>query len=116
MSDYSDYTKEEHGDILIEVVNLSRATLRESVDFKKILFLDISLGWKKIIVDFSETDFVDSSFLGALIVGLKKVNELGGDLVLIGLNALVKDMFQLTKMSEVLKSYNTREEAIKSFL
>jgi anti-anti-sigma factor len=116
MTDYSDYTKEEYGDILIEVVNLSRATLREAVDFREILLNEIALGRKKIIVDFSETDFVDSSFLGALIIALKRVNALGGDLKLIGLSKLVQEMFQLTKMSELLKSYKTREEAIKSFL
>ncbi|MDR3609695.1 MAG: hypothetical protein P4L27_03965 [Ignavibacteriaceae bacterium] len=38
-----------------------------------------------------------------------------GDLKLVGLNSLVKNMFQQTKMSKVLKSFDSKDEAINSF-
>jgi anti-anti-sigma regulatory factor len=61
-----DFIREVHGNILIEVVNLTRATLKEADEFKQILIEDISAGWRKVIVDLSECEFIDSTFLGTL--------------------------------------------------
>lgn len=110
-----DFTKEEHGDILIEVVNLTRATLKEAEEFKHVLTNDINEGWKKIIVDLNECEFIDSTFLGALVVSLKKTTALGGDLKLVGFQPAVHSMFELTRMYRVFESFNTKEDALISF-
>ncbi|HKI79561.1 MAG TPA: STAS domain-containing protein [Ignavibacteriaceae bacterium] len=110
-----DFTKEKYGDILVEVVNLTRATLKEAEEFKLTLTQDIESGCRKIIVDISESEFIDSTFLGALVVSLKKITSLGGDLRLVGFQPAVHSMFELTRMYRVFESYKTKEEAIKSF-
>lgn len=110
-----DFTKEQLGDIVIEYVNISRATLKEADEFKKILVQDIEGGAKKIIVDLSDCEFIDSTFLGALVVSLKKVTSLGGDLRLVGFQPAVHSMFELTRMYRVFESFKSREDAVKSF-
>jgi anti-anti-sigma factor len=110
-----DFTKETYSDIVIENVNLTRATLKEAEEFKQTLAKDIADGWRKIIVDLSECEFIDSTFLGALVVSLKKVTTLGGDLRLIGFQPAVHSMFELTRMYRVFESYPNKEEAVKSF-
>jgi anti-anti-sigma factor len=110
-----DFIKEEHNDILIEIVNITRATLKESLEFKQILMDDIELGWKKIIIDLSECEFIDSSFLGALVVALKRLTMAGGDIKLIGFHPIVQSMFDLTRMSKVFQAFPTREEALSHF-
>ena len=110
-----DFTKEKYGDVLVEVVNLTRATLKEAEEFKLTLSQDIEEGAKKIIVDISECEFIDSTFLGALVVSLKKITALGGDLRLVGFQPAVHSMFELTRMYRVFESYKTKDEAIQSF-
>ncbi len=110
-----DFIKEKYGDVILEVVNLERATLKEAEDFKKILIKDIEEGSRKLVVDLSQCEFIDSTFLGALVVSLKKVTSLGGDLKLIGFQPAVHAMFELTRMFRVFETFTSKEDAIKSY-
>jgi len=112
---YQDFIKEDRGDIIIEKVNLTRATLKEADEFKQALAKDIETGKKKIVVDLSDCEFIDSTFLGSLVVSLKKITSLGGDLRLVGFQPAVHSMFELTRMYRVFESYKTKEEAVASF-
>jgi anti-anti-sigma factor len=111
-----DFSQEKHGVVLVEIVNITRATLKEAEDFKQVLLKDIELGWRKIVVDLTECEFIDSTFLGALVVSLKRITGLGGDLKLVGFQSAVSMMFQLTRMYRVFETFPTRDEAIKSFV
>ncbi len=110
-----EFAKETQGDIVIVTVNLFRATMKEAENFKHTLITEIDNGWKKIIVDLSYCEFIDSTFLGALVLSLKKVTAVGGDLRLVGFQPAVHSMFELTRMYRVFESFKTQEEAIKSF-
>jgi anti-anti-sigma factor len=110
-----EFIQEKHGVVLVEVVSILRATMQEAEEFKQILLKDIELGWRKIVVDLSECEFIDSTFLGALVVSLKRVTGLGGDLKLVGFQPAVNMMFQLTRMYRVFETFPTRDEAVKSF-
>ncbi len=112
---FQEYNKEEVGDITVEKVNLTRATLKEAEDFKKTLVSDIESGKKRIVVDLADCEFIDSTFLGALVVSLKKITALGGDLKLVGFQPNVRSMFELTRMYRVFESFETKEEAVASF-
>lgn len=112
---YQDYRKEEIGDVVIETVNLTRATLKEAEQFKQTLITNIELGKRKIIVDISACEFVDSTFLGALVVSLKKIITAGGDIKLVGFQPKVQSMFELTRLYRVFDSFETIDEAMESF-
>jgi len=109
------FIKEEHNDVIVEVVDLNRATLSEADEFKQRLTENIENGYKKIIVDLSDCVFIDSTFLGALVISLKKVTSLGGDLRLVGFQPSVHSMFELTRMYRVFETFKTKEDAILSF-
>jgi anti-anti-sigma factor len=111
-----DFQKEMKGDVIIEIVNLTRATLKEAEEFKSLLISDIEEGWQKIIVDLSECEFIDSTFLGALVVSLKKATSMGGDVRLVGFQPAVDSMFELTRMYKVFESFKSKEDAIASFI
>ncbi len=110
-----EFTKEKHNNILVEVVNLERATLKEAEQFKKILSEDIEEGNKNLVVDLNSCEFIDSTFLGALVVSLKKATALGGDLKLVGFQPAVHSMFELTRLHRVFEAFRTREDAIESY-
>jgi anti-anti-sigma factor len=110
-----DFRKEYKDDILIEVVSLSRATMKEADEFKTLLEDDIIKGWKKIIIDLSECEFIDSTFLGVLVISLKRLVAKAGDMKLVGFQPGVKSMFELTRMYRVFESFPTKQEAVESF-
>ena len=110
-----DYIQEVHEDVLVQFVDLTRATLREADEFKYTLLKSIEQGYRKIVVDLSLCEFIDSTFLGALVVSLKRITTLGGDLRLVGYHPAVHAMMELTRMHRVFESYPTKEDAIKSF-
>jgi anti-anti-sigma factor len=106
---------EKHGDIAVVGVSLQRATLNESEEFKKILLTQIEAGIKKLIVDLSQCEFIDSTFLGALVVTLKKITQQSGDLKLVGFQPAVQSMFELTRMYRIFEAFSNKNEAINSF-
>ncbi len=110
-----DFTREAYNDVIVELVNLSRATLKEAEEFKKILSEEIDRGSRRVIVDLSECEFIDSTFLGALVVSLKKVTALGGDLRLVGFQPSVHSMFELTRMYRVFEAFPTKQAAVESY-
>ncbi|MGB5894454.1 MAG: STAS domain-containing protein [Ignavibacteriaceae bacterium] len=109
------FIKEEHDDVIVEVVELNRATLNEVDEFKKRLVENIDNGYKKIVVDLTGCEFIDSTFLGALVIALKRITSLGGDLRLVGFQPTVHSMFELTRMYRVFETFKTKEDAILSF-
>jgi anti-anti-sigma factor len=110
-----DFIQEKHGAVIVEIVSITRATMKEAEEFKQILLKDIESGWRKIVVDLTDCEFIDSTFLGALVVSLKRITGLGGDLKLVGFQDAVNTMFQLTRMFRVFETFSTKEEAVKSF-
>ncbi len=109
------FTKEKYDNVLVEVVNLERATLKEAEQFKQLLIEDIKEGYKNLVVDLNSCEFIDSTFLGALVVSLKKATSLGGDLKLVGFKPAVNSMFELTRLHRVFEAFTTREDAIASY-
>lgn len=108
------FTREIQNGFIVEKVNLTRATLKEADSFKQIIELDMKDGWKQILIDLSECDYIDSTFIGTLVISLKKVKNAGGTLKLIGFQPGVEAMFELTRMYRVFEIYKSREEAIKA--
>lgn len=110
-----DYLQEVYEDVVVQYVDLTRATLKEADEFKYTLTKNIEQGYRKIVVDLSQCEFIDSTFLGALVVSLKKVTSLGGDLRLVGFHPSVHAMLELTRMHRVFESFPSKEEAVKSY-
>lgn len=81
-----------------------RLSVLEAVPFKTSFQNVISLNPppKKIILDFSQTVFIDSSGIGALISNLKITKAKGIELVLKSVGSQVMAVFSLTSLDQVL--------------
>ncbi len=108
--------EEKIGDVLVEIINLDRATLNEAEELKDNISKRMAEGYRKIIIDLSACDFVDSTFLGVLVGALKKITKLGGDLKIVGFRPAVKSMFELTRLFRIFETYTDLQDAIKSFV
>ena len=71
----------------------------------------VESGQARVVVDLSQTSFVDSSGLGALVAGLKSTRQAGGDLRIARPTPEVLTVFQLTNMDKVLRPRDDVESA-----
>lgn len=110
-----DIIEEIMDDILVEIINLDRATLQEAEQLKKMINRKIEAGFNKIVVDLSACEYLDSTFLGVLVSSLKKAVKMNGDLKLVGFKPAVRSMFELTRLFRVFESFSELQDAIKSF-
>lgn len=70
-------------------------------------------GARKFLVDCSQTGYIDSSGLGALVTIAKKVRESGGELRLAGLNEDLRSLFELTKLDTLFQISPTVADGLK---
>lgn len=76
----------------------------------------INEGKTKIILDLDKMNYIDSSGLGFFIGTLKKLKDVGGDLILVNLNAYIYGIFKLIQLQHIIKTYDTLEEAEKELM
>ena len=109
------FFSEEIKDVVVEVVDINRATFKESEEFKKFLEKDIDKGYLKIIIDLSNCNFIDSTFLSTIVTALKKISKIGGNLKLVGVHSETQALLELTGTVKVFEIYENRSKAIESF-
>ena len=81
-------------------------------EFKQHLLEQIEQGVLKILVDFTDTTFIDSTTLGVLVGGVKRLRPVGGQLALICADRNIIKIFEITGLDRVFAIYGTRDEAV----
>ncbi|RJQ45224.1 MAG: anti-sigma factor antagonist [Gaiellales bacterium] len=71
-------------------------------------------GALRIVIDMSAVHFIDSSALGVLIGGVKRLKPSDGRLVLVSVDENVNWIFQITGLTSVFDIFATRAEALAS--
>ncbi len=102
-------------DILIEVVAIPRATYKEATEFKKILEDDIKQGFRKLVIDIRRCTFIDSTFLGVLVVTLKNIATISGEVRIVKPDSIVSTLMAKAGTLQIFNIYNTIEEAVQSY-
>ncbi len=75
----------------------------------------VEAGERKVVIDFSNTGYIDSSGLGALVSLSKKLRDSGGELRLAGLNEDLRTLFELTKLDTLFTIADSTEQALADF-
>ena len=81
-------------------------------EFKTRLHDLIDEGKSQLVVDLSRATFIDSTTLGVLVGGLKRLRPTGGSLVLVCTEPSIGRVFDVTGLDRALPVYATVEEAI----
>jgi len=68
---------------------------------------------EKIIINFKDISYVDSSGLATLVEVLKGLRSYGGKLKLSNLSTKVKNLFEITKLEKLFDIVMEEEEAVK---
>jgi anti-sigma B factor antagonist len=75
----------------------------------------IEKGVKKVVVDMSKVEWMNSTGLGILISGLTTIRNNQGDLKLANVTGKIQSLLTITKLITVFEAFDSVEEAIKSF-
>lgn len=102
--------KEETGHLLVQV-NLTEANLSHSDHFKDELIALLNLKQRSVWLDMQKVTYVDSSFLGALVAGLKHAIARQNDVVLLNLQKDIEDLLKLIRLDKVFKIYGSEQDA-----
>ena len=95
------------------VISLSgEVDLYTAPEFKQQLLEVISQGATEVIVDLSSTTFIDSTTLGVLVGGVKRLRPNEGRLSLVCSDRNITKIFEITGLDRVFAIYSTRDEAV----
>ena len=72
-------------------------------------------GRKNIILNLAQVSYVDSAGLGALVSAYTTVTREGGSLKLVNVTKRLQDLLSITKLLTVFETFDSEDEALRSF-
>ena len=82
---------------------------------KDVIMEIVSKNFFKIVIDLSNTSFIDSSGLGALVSKISVCKNSGGDVRLVVTSKRIIEILQITHLDKILKCFDSLKDALKSF-
>lgn len=76
-------------------------------EFKEILTGLIDDGKRDIVIDFSNVAFIGSSGIGKLLLAYKRLDDLSGNICVVGLNKDIKELFVTFRLNEFFPIYDS---------
>lgn len=99
----------------IAVIDLKgEVDLYTAPEFKQLLLEHIEGGVLKVVIDFTDTTFIDSTTLGVLVGGVKRLRPVGGQLLLVCSDRNIIKIFEITGLHRVFEIHSTRDEALEA--
>ena len=111
-----DITTEQLSDHAYAISLTGEVDLYTAPEFKQQLLEVIAQGGTHVIVDFTNTTFIDSTTLGVLVGGVKRLRDKDGQLSLVCSDRNITKIFEITGLDRVFSIYATREEAVAQFV
>ncbi len=98
----------------IFVIELSgEVDLYTAPEFKQHLLEAVAKDARHVVVDLTDTTFIDSTTLGVLVGGVRRLREREGDLSLVCSDRNITKIFEITGLNQVFSISSKREEAIE---
>lgn len=88
--------------------------LYSAPEFKEALEQALEADRRRIVLDFSEATFIDSTALGVIMSGSKRLSAKGGSLAIVCSNPAPLRVFQIAGFDRLLPFYGSRDEALRA--
>lgn len=105
--------REEQGTLVFQFAGRLDAYAAPRV--RDVLISAVVEGHTRLVADLTQVSFVDSTGLAALVAGLIRARESGGDLRLACVGEQVCVIFELTHLDSTFQLMSGLDEAIRSF-
>jgi anti-anti-sigma factor len=96
-------------------VKLERAVFEYALIFRRYVEKVVTPEYKNYIIDLSDTLFLDSTFLGSIIVLLKKIDKMGGTLRVVVNSEKMVLISQIKDVGDIMETFASVDEAIINF-
>ncbi len=71
-------------------------------------------GNHRIVLNFEDVPYADSAGVGAIAVNFSSVRAAGGSLALAGTQKAVRDVLDMTRLSDLIPLFDSEQEAVQS--
>lgn len=105
--------EEKEGDVLVVTID-DHLDTQTSEQFETKLLSLIAAGERRLLVDCGPLEYVNSAGLKVFLIAAKKLEALGGQLVLCALAPSVAMIFQMIGFHRVMRIASTRLDALES--
>ena len=109
-----DIKTEQLGDDAYVISLAGEVDLYTAPEFKERMVELIESGKKQIVVDLSKATFIDSTTLGVLVGGVKRLRPAGGSLTLVCTDENISKIFEITGLDRVFPIHGSRDEALQA--
>ena len=101
----------------VAVIDLSgKITLGEgSAHLRRLIRDAIEGGYRKILLNLDEVDYIDSAGIGEMVGAYTTVRGSSGEIKLVNLTKRVRDIMQITRLFTVFDVANDEATALRSF-
>jgi anti-sigma B factor antagonist len=89
-----------------------QADLHTAPDLRAAITATVDGGARQLVIDLSETTFIDSMTLGVLLGALKRLSPLDGRLAIACPSRNLRRIFEITSLDEVLRIADTTADAV----
>ena len=83
-------------------------------ELKQVLAEAIEGGRTRIVVDLTETTFLDSTALGVLIGAVKRLRSRDGALAIVNVDENIAKTFEITGLDQIFTILSSRDEAVSA--
>ena len=108
-------TLDKTGDVAVVTITVKNMDASGGVAELKRVLTPLLEQNPKMIFDMSQVQFIDSMGCAMILSCLKRLNSLGGDLKLAGVNKPVRAIFELIRMHRIVEIFADKQQALKAF-
>ena len=111
-----EFKQREELDGKVVVIEIPERLTTETADDLKLLFKELIAGEQyRIVLDLSNTRYMDSSGLGAIVSKISVLRSNSGDIKLACAQQYILDLLELTHINQILRTYDSVDLAVSSF-
>ncbi len=82
--------------------------------FEKDLLQQIDDGQRRLLLDFTELQYISSAGLRIVLLAAKRMKTAGGKLALCSLNPQISEVFEISGFSRILDIHSSRDAALST--
>ena len=108
------FEQTQHGDVTVLAVsgNLDSLTVPE---VRPVIEKIVAAGIKKVALELSGLEVIDSSGIGAIVSLFKRVRSMGGDVKIVGVRGQPREILRLLGLERAFDIVATLDEAAQRF-
>lgn len=105
---------EEKADGVLVLGVSGKINTEASAELSKRLNALTDRGERRLLLDFANVDYINSSGLRVLMTVARKLNDQGGKMVLAAVTKLIQQILRVSGCAAVIVIYTSRDEALKA--